>query len=194
MAHRIVQVVLLFCFAGVSESHVTITPLEGRPDLWDVYILTVPTEGESPTVQVELVVPESHEIEAIGYQRDWTFQTERSEKGLIRKVLWRGGTIPPLTFNEFKFYAKNPKEKGAYWWTAYQKLENGQESTWSVQTFVKDPAEGESQKTGVSAGDSRVALTFGMVAVGISIAVSVVVGVTLWQTAGRGIERNGKGS
>jgi hypothetical protein len=151
-------------------------------------MLTVPTEGESPTVQVELVVPESHEIEAIGYQKDWTFQTERTEKGLIRKVIWRGGTIPPLTFNEFKFYARNPKEKGAYWWTAYQKLGNGQESTWSVQTFVKDPAESASQKTGASGGDSSVAMTLGMVAVGVSIAVGVVVGVTLWQTAGRDLK------
>jgi uncharacterized protein YcnI len=198
MVRLIAEIVLFFGLAGVSESHVTIIPVEGRPDLWDVYVLTVPTEGDSPTVQVELVVPESHEIESIGYQRDWTFQTQRTKKGMVRRVLWQGGKIPPLTFNEFKFYAKNPKEKGAYWWTAYQKLENGQESTWSVQTFVKDAeALGEPRKTREGAsveGDSRIAMTLSMVAIGVSIAVSLVAGVTLWQNAERGLGRSGKGS
>jgi uncharacterized protein YcnI len=193
------QILFLLWFVGASESHVTITPVEGRPGLWDVYVLSVPTEGDSPTVRVELVVPQSHEIEAVGYQRDWTFETERTEKGLVRRIQWRGGKIPPLTFNEFKFYAKNPKEKGAYWWTAYQKLENGQESTWSVQTFVKDTeALGESGKTKEAdaklLAESRSAMTLSMVAIGVTIAVTVVVAVTLWQTAGRGVEGDGKGS
>jgi uncharacterized protein YcnI len=188
---------LLIGLGSVSWAHVTITPLEGRPDLWDVYVLSVPTEGDSPTIQVELVIPQSFEIEAIGHQKEWSFQADRTEKGLVRKILWQGGKIPTLTFDEFKFYAKNPKEQGSYWWTAYQKLENGQESTWSIQTFVRDSASGGSKTKDGDAEtirQAKTALTLSMVAVGVTVSIAIVVGIALWRTGNGDRKNNGEGA
>lgn len=196
-----------------AEAHVDILPMESRPNRWEVYALTVPTESSSPTVQISMNVPWGFEVEAIEHRPPWKFSAERDAAGLIRDIIWTGREIPPLTFEEFKFFAKAPKEKGSFSWTVYQKYADGKESTWNFQTFVKEKeaataraAGGEvmgppsalaetsslQKKTTKEESGSgnealqraKEAITLSYVALGISIVLVVATFVILWQNPG----------
>ncbi|MBI3090255.1 MAG: DUF1775 domain-containing protein [Candidatus Tectomicrobia bacterium] len=133
---------LLLCLAtlawgsGGAQAHVDIRPLEGEPEVWQIYALVVPTETESPTTQVELRVPQEFEIEAVHHEPAWQLVTERNAAGHVTSVRWSGGTIPPSTFKELKFFAKNPAKPGVYKWIATQAYADGRSSTWNAQSRV----------------------------------------------------------
>ncbi|MBI2876479.1 MAG: DUF1775 domain-containing protein [Candidatus Tectomicrobia bacterium] len=129
-----------------AQAHVDAVPRDSKPKIWEVYTIRVPTETNAPTTQVTLTIPWGFELEVVQHKPPWKFSVKRDAAGLIREVSWTGGEIPPLTFDEFRFFAKNPKETGGYMWTAYQKYANGKVSTWNFQTFVKDPTAVEAGK------------------------------------------------
>ena len=212
--------IVLFLLLGLAlgrkttEAHIDITPTESRPNRWQVYTLTVPTESSSPTIQVTINIPWGFEVEAIEHRPPWEFSAKRDAAGLIRDIVWTGGEIPPLTFEEFKFFVKAPKEKGGYTWTAYQGYADGKESTWNFQSLVKAKknksigatgkgvvgppltpgetvqAQGKPTKKGSGQGGellqrAKEATTLSYIALGISIVLVVLIFVTLRQNPRR---------
>src|SRR5919198_2974809 len=99
---------VLMCGAAVW-AHIDIEPQETIPSRWETFTVNVPTEAETPTTEVRLDIPEGFEVEAIGHRPDWNMAIRRDERGLVREVVWSGGQIPPLTFEEFKLLAKAAK-------------------------------------------------------------------------------------
>lgn len=197
MTYKIQKILLIYylillgsLFLSINaRAHIEISPQRGSPDEWKLYTINVPTEIESPTTEVELVIPNGYEVEVIEHQERWNLTTERDAAGLIRKIKWKGNKIPSLTFEEFKFIAKNPKDIGSFWWTAYQKYENGDESTWNFQTFVKKEEESKSspsppaKETEEAIEKAKVATFASFIAIGVTIALIVVVAIALWQTS-----------
>lgn len=207
---RGVAMVALLVIAASAQAHVDVVPRDSKPNIWEVYTIRVPTETSSPTTQLTLTIPWGFELEVVQHKPPWKFSVKRDAAGLIREISWSGGEVPPLTFEEFKFFAKNPKEKGGYMWTAYQRYAGGKESTWNFQTFVKEPTAVETAKVtpvidqrglaraegGVKAGEGprrggqdeltkgiKEATTLSYVAIAISLALIVVVAVSIFQTS-----------
>ena len=146
--------------AGTALAHLDIRPLESPPEIWQIYSLVVPTESDSPTTWIEMRVPAEFEIEAIHHEPEWQLATSRNEKGRVTTMRWSGSSIPPLTFKEFKFFAKNPAQPGVYKWVATQRYENGRSSTWTAQSRVTQPKQGGAAAANGSAVEQATTLSY----------------------------------
>jgi Domain of unkown function (DUF1775) len=142
----------------------------------------VPTETGSPTVEVQLDIPQGFEVEAVGHRTDWEMALRRDERGFVRTIVWSGGQIPPLTFEEFKLLAKASKAPGSYDWQARQRYAADQESTWTMRTIVREQGSGlPSQKAEEALKTAQVAMTISFLAVGVATVLIVVTLITIWR-------------
>jgi uncharacterized protein YcnI len=174
--------VLLVMSCPAAWAHIDIEPKETIPSRWETFILNVPTETGSPTVEVLLGIPEGFEVEAVGHRTDWDLAIRRDTRGFMREIVWSGGQIPPLTFEEFKLLAKAAKSPGPYEWQARQRYADDQESTWTLRTIVQAEGNGlPAQKAEEALKTARVAMTIGFLAVGVATVLIVVTLMTIWQ-------------
>jgi uncharacterized protein YcnI len=175
---------LLITSFSATWAHIDIEPKETIPGRWETFILNVPTETESPTVEVQLDIPEGFEVEAVGHQTDWNMAIRRDTRGFVREIVWSGGQIPPLTFEEFKLLAKAAKSPGPYEWQARQRYADDQESTWTLRTIVQAAGnELPAQKAEEALKTAQVAMTVSFLAVGVATVLIVVTLLALWQGA-----------
>jgi hypothetical protein len=171
---------------AMAWAHIDIEPKETIPGRWETFVLNVPTETGSPTVEVQLDIPEGFEVEAVGHRTDWEMALRRDERGFVRAIVWSGGQIPPLTFEEFKLLAKASKAPGSYDWQARQRYAADQESTWTMRTIVREYGNGlPSQKGEEALKTAQVAMTISFLAVGVATVLIVVTLITIWLGSGR---------
>jgi uncharacterized protein YcnI len=150
-----------------------------------MYTLNVPTETDAPTVRVHLYVPVDFEIEAIEHSRAWQITTVRDARGFIREVGWSGSHIPSQTFENFKFLARNPATAGTYRWKIEQHYEAGTPATWEAQTQIVPPENLGGQRAEDAWRAAQVATTVSFVAIGIAVALIIVIIIGIVQQ-GRG--------
>jgi uncharacterized protein YcnI len=174
---------LMVLMSGAAVwAHIDIEPQETIPSRWETFTVNVPTEAETPTTEVRLDIPEGFEVEAIGHRPDWNMAIRRDERGLVREVVWSGGQIPPLTFEEFKLLAKAAKTPGAYDWRARQRYADDQESTWTTRTMVHaEGSELPAQKAEEALKTARAALTVGFLGIGVATVLILVTLIAIWQ-------------
>jgi uncharacterized protein YcnI len=169
---------------STAWAHIDIEPKETIPSRWETFILNVPTETGSPTVEVQLAIPEGFEVEAVGHRTDWDMAIRRDPRGFVREIVWSGGQIPPLTFEEFKLLAKAAKSPGPYEWQARQRYADDQESTWTLRTIVQAEGSGlPSQKAEEALKAAQVAMTISFLAVGVATTLIVVTLIAVWRGA-----------
>jgi uncharacterized protein YcnI len=167
---------------GAAWAHIDIEPKGTIPSRWETFILNVPTETESPTVEVQLDIPEGFEVEAVGHRTDWKMAMRRDAHGVVREIVWSGGQIPPLTFEEFKLLAKAANSPGPYEWQARQRYADTQESTWRLRTIVQAEGNGPpAQKAEEALKTAQTAMTISFLAVGVATVLIVVTLITIWQ-------------
>jgi hypothetical protein len=175
---------LLWWLVGIAtaRAHIDIEPKETIPSRWETFVLNVPTETESPTVEVQLTIPEGFEVEAVGHRPDWDMALRRDERGFVREVVWSGGQIPPLTFEEFKLLVKAARAPGAYEWQARQGYADNQESVWTLRTTVRGDGSGlPGQKAEEALKTAQVAMTISFLAVGVATVLILVTLIAVWQ-------------
>jgi Domain of unkown function (DUF1775) len=173
---------ILMTSVAAAWAHIDIEPKETIPGRWETFILNVPTETESPTVEVQLAIPEGFEVEAVGHRTDWDMAIRRDVLGFVREIVWSGGQIPPLTFEEFKILAKAAKSPGPFDWQARQRYADDQESTWTLRTIVQAGGSGlPAQKAEEALKTAQVAMTISFLAIGVATALIVVTLITIWQ-------------
>jgi len=157
-------------------------PKETIPNRWETFVLNVPTETDTPTVEVQLDIPEGFEVEAVGHRPEWDMAVRRDERGFVREILWTGGQIPPLTFEEFKLLVKAAKPPGPYEWKARQRYADQQESGWTLRTIVRPGSEGApTQKAEDALKTAQAALTVSFLAMGIATVLILVTLIAIWQ-------------
>jgi hypothetical protein len=181
---RTIAWLLLWWLVGVTTAtaHIDIEPKETIPSRWETFILNVPTESQSPTVEVQLIIPEGFEVEAVGHRADWDTALRRDERGFVREVVWSGGQIPPLTFEEFKLLVKATRAPGTYEWQAHQRYADAQKSAWTLRTTVHAESSGSSrQKAEEALTTAQVAMTISFLAVGIATVLIAVTLIAVWQ-------------
>src|SRR5919106_1665986 len=166
---------------STAWAHIDIEPKATIPNRWETFILNVPTETESPTVEVQLAIPEGFEVEAVGHRTDWNMALRRDARGLVREIVWSGGRIPSLTFEEFKLLAKPAKSPGTYEWQARQRYADDQESTWTLRTIVQAEGNGlPAQKAEEALKTAQVAMTIGVLAIGVATVLIIVTLINIW--------------
>lgn len=120
---------LLFGLPCGAAAHVVVLPEQSDAGGWERYVVLVPTEKESPTVRVEVRLPNGLNIIAVESKPGWEGRYEPLPIGAAR-VEWKGGRIPPGTFMSFEFLAWNPPTARVLEWQATQWYEDGSNDRW----------------------------------------------------------------
>jgi uncharacterized protein YcnI len=176
---------LLLHLVPVVWGHVDLEPRQSIPRRWETYTLSVPTETEAPTVQLRLFVPAEFDIEAVKHDPGWQIASVRDARGHIREISWSGGNIPPQTFDELKFLARNPAAVGTYIWKIEQHYQHGEPATWEAQTQIVALENTGSQRAEEAWRSAQVATTVSLVAVGIAVTLIIVTVIGIVQSGRR---------
>jgi uncharacterized protein YcnI len=165
---------MLLTLVTTVWGHSDLDPRQSIPKKWETYTLSVPTETETPTVRIVLHVPLEFEIEMIEHSRVWDITSERDTRGFIRVVSWGGSSIPPQTFEAFKFLARNPAAIGTYQWKIEQYPQGGEPATWEAQTQIVTLENTGGQRAEEAWRAAQVATTVSLIAMGIAVTLIVV--------------------
>jgi uncharacterized protein YcnI len=165
---------VLLSLVATAWGHSDIDPRQSLAKKWETYTLNVPTETDTPTEKVSLYVPAEFEIEGIEHNRAWQIATVRDAQGFIREVRWSGSSIPPQTFEEFKFLARNPAAAGTYRWKIEQHYQAGSPATWEAQTQIVPPESLGGQRAEDAWRAAQVATSVSLVALGMAITLIIV--------------------
>jgi uncharacterized protein YcnI len=95
------------------------------------FVVRVPTEKSIPTTGVRVLIPTG--VTVIGTQPKtggWKAAFERA-KGRITAIVWTGGQIAPLEFDEFAFLAAGPPSAATVSWNALQTYADGSIVRWT---------------------------------------------------------------
>lgn len=165
---------LLLGWTATAFAHVDVVPRQSIAKRWETYTLRVPTETAAATVKLQVTVPAAFEIEMVGHRQDWQIDTVRDERGFVREMTWSGGRVPPQTFDELKFMARNPAEPELYHWEMTQVYETGESAKWTAQTQILAPNDTGSQQAAEAWRAAQVATTLSLLAMGIATTLIVV--------------------
>jgi uncharacterized protein YcnI len=138
----VVTATLLLVMAAVGApaafGHAVIKPGASRPADLQQYTLTVPTERDSPTSEIELKVPASITFFLVEQTPGWETQIVRRNER-IDEVHWTG-EIPPDQYAVFRFIARNPVQEGELVWPVVQRYESGEVARWIGGPDSSEPA------------------------------------------------------
>lgn len=127
----LVALSLVLACASSVHAHVVVLPAQSAAGGWERYSVLVPTEKASPTVRVEVRLPNGMEVIAVEAKPGWQGKYEPFPIGAAR-VVWEGGRIPPDEFVSFEFLAWNPKVASVVQWQATQVYEDGSSDRWGA--------------------------------------------------------------
>lgn len=139
--------------ASIASAHVTIWPPQSAPGAFEKYLVRVPSERPSPTVRVELDMPDSVTFSRVMPKPGWRYETVRNAAGRVTSIVWSGGSIGPEEFDEFEFQARNGRDPGKVAWKARQVYADGTTVAWDGPEGSNNPASMTEIKAGV-AGDT----------------------------------------
>lgn len=172
---------LVLGFATTAWGHVDIVPRQSIAKRWERYYLRVPSESAAPTVKLQVTVPTAFEIEMVEHRTDWQVETVRDERGFIREMTWSGGEVPPQTFVELKFLARNPGKADLYRWGITQFYATGDPAPWTSQTQIIARTEMGGQQAEKAWRAAQVATTLSLLAMGLALCLIVVTVIGMMQ-------------
>ena len=134
---------------SAARAHVVVLPDESEASGWERYTVIVPTEKDSPTVRVQVVLPVGMEVVAVESKPGWSGAYNPFPLGAAT-VQWQGGQIPKNEFMSFEFLAWNPPKARTVSWVATQWFADGSSHKWGgkgdeahASTTVLKPGKGK---------------------------------------------------
>jgi uncharacterized protein YcnI len=113
-------------------AHVTLAPAQAAHGANTRYTVHVPTEDGSPTVKVDLDLPEGVRLSGLLAVGGWTAEERRDGDRLIG-LSWTV-QIPSGQFGELVFTARNPNEGTELTWKVTQHFADGTSTAWTPTT------------------------------------------------------------
>jgi uncharacterized protein YcnI len=115
--------------APLASGHAIVRPGESRPAEFQEYTVTVPTERDVPTLEVDLKVPEGITFLLVEEAPGWAAKViKRNDR--IDEIHWTGGRIPVDQFATFRLIARNPVAEGELAWRIVQRYQGGEVVRW----------------------------------------------------------------
>lgn len=139
--------------ASIASAHVTIWPPQSAPGAFEKYTVRVPSERPSPTIRVEVDIPETVTFSRVMPKPGWRYETARNAAGRVTSIIWSGGSIGPEEFDEFEFQARNGRDPGKVAWKSRQVYADGTIVAWDGAEGSSNPAAITELKTGIG-GDA----------------------------------------
>jgi uncharacterized protein YcnI len=142
---------LLFVVSGVlgvgamlavsapALAHVVVSPEEVTAGDYETLTISVPTEKEIPTTEIQVEVPEGFLLSGVQPVPGWEHAFEENG-GVVTAVTFSGGEIRPREFQQFLVQAQAPEEPGEYPWKAIQTYEDGSVVEWTGAPDSEEPA------------------------------------------------------
>jgi hypothetical protein len=128
----------LVLLGGVSASaHVRVSPTDAKAGAKTVYMVTIPTEGKSPTSKVELVLPQGASLISVDDEGK-PFDIQHPADGTT-VIVW-STEIPPGWAKMFHFTVVNPTGASEIPWKAHQYFKDGAKADWVDAPGDKRPA------------------------------------------------------
>jgi uncharacterized protein YcnI len=136
---------LSLLLAQSAFAHVGVKPNKAGIGAYQVFTVGVPSEKDSATTMVRLVIPEGLESVSPNVKTGWNIELKK-DADKVTEIVWRGGSIPAHFRDEFLFSAKVPAQETALNWKAYQTYKNGETVSWDLGPNQEQPktAEGKS--------------------------------------------------
>jgi YD repeat-containing protein len=126
--------------APAALAHVTISPRESLVHKDEQYTMRVPTERESPTVQIEAEFPSEVSVTGVDSKEGWTIELRRNADGRIIGAVWKDGSIAPGQTEQFGFAARNPAKETTLVWKVIQIHSDGVRAEWIEEAGSRRPA------------------------------------------------------
>jgi uncharacterized protein YcnI len=120
-------------------AHVTVSPEEVSAGDYETLTVSVPTEKEVPTTEIQVEVPEGFLLSGVQPVPGWEHAFEE-DGGIVTAVTFSGGEIRPREFQQFFVQAQAPEEPGEYPWKAIQTYEDGSVVEWTGAPDSEEPA------------------------------------------------------
>lgn len=141
--------VAFMLIAGVASAHVTVKPSEVGVGSFQTFSISVPTERDMPTTGLRIVIPEGLEHVSPTVKPGWTIRMVEEEgeeatageheEGVVKEIIWSGGSIPAHFRDDFTFSAKVPAQTTTLLWKAYQTYRDGSIVSWELAPNQEQP-------------------------------------------------------
>lgn len=122
-----------------AAAHAIVTPAASRPADLQQYTLTVPTERDRPTVEVDVKIPDGVSFVLVEDAPGWKVVLER-KADRVDVVRLSGGSIGPGRYATFHLLARNPVQEGELAWKVKQVYAGGETVLWGGDPGSETPA------------------------------------------------------
>src|ERR687894_395389 len=129
----------MLAVSAPAWAHVTVSPEEVKAGDYETLTVSVPTEKEVPTTEIQVEVPEGFLLSGVQPVSGWDHSFEE-DGGIVTAVTFSGGEIRPREFQQFLVQAQAPEEPGEYPWKAIQTYEDGSVVEWTGPPDAEEPA------------------------------------------------------
>jgi uncharacterized protein YcnI len=135
-------ILFIMLFAGIASAHVTVFPKEAIQGSYEKFTVRVPSEQDTPTMKVEVKIPETVEISRTMPLSGWKSELTKDANGKVTSVIWTA-TAEGLTsteFGEFSMQGKVDKAATSIVWKAVQTYKDGSIVEWIGDEKSDHPA------------------------------------------------------
>lgn len=122
-----------FLVANLAWAHAVVSPNQVGIGKFQTFSLGVPSEKDSNTVGVRLVIPEGLAFVTPNVKPVWKIDVKKTgagEDAIVSEINWTGGSIPSGQRDEFVFSAKVPTMATTLNWKVYQTYVDGSVMSW----------------------------------------------------------------
>ena len=138
----------LLATAQIASAHVVVKPNQAGIGAFQTFTMSVPSEKDSATVALRLMMPEGLQYVTPTVKPGWKIEVKKEGEGEaahVTEIIWRNGSIPAHMRDDFSFSAKVPSATTTLAWKARQTYANGQEVNWNNDPKAEQPKNAEGQ-------------------------------------------------
>lgn len=132
----LLSLALFGSMAMTVEAHSVVRPNKATVGAYQTFTLSVPSERNSTTTLVRLVIPEGLQSVTPNVKPGWKLEIKRTNVTTVTELVWSNGTIPMHQRDEFSFSVKAPVQETTVNWKAYQTYQDGTVSAWDMDPSI----------------------------------------------------------
>ena len=125
--------ILFFFFVSPSFAHVVVKPPQVGTAAFQTFDMGVPTEKDTPTIGLKLVIPSGLKYVTPNVKAGWDINIVKNGDR-VTEIEWNNGSIPSGQRDDFIFSAQVPANETTLKWKAYQTYQDG-----SIVAWDQDP-------------------------------------------------------
>jgi uncharacterized protein YcnI len=135
-------ILFMMLFAGIASAHVVVFPKETIQGSYEKFTVRVPTEQDTPTMKVEVKVPETVEVSRTMPFSGWKSELTKDANGKVTSVIWTatGEGLNSTEFGEFSMQGKVAPTAATIVWKAIQTYKDGSIVEWIGDEKSDHPA------------------------------------------------------